>query len=193
MQWDEVNKVATIPRLEADFNSPLTCKGLYREADMGLFEHSLAAHTLMHQGESDAEPAPTMCGMARSPPPEKHLKFAVAEIVIEGPTAVDLPEEWDKYHCFRLHNCNAVETVVTFGESYTITLPPWACRTVRRDSADGELPRGLELLFQVRAGRPAVFLVPAHRWRGDLARGGLGGAREAGGRAGRRTGWRPTT
>lgn len=90
-------------------------------------------------------------------PPEKHYNFALAEIIIEGPTSVDIPVDWNKYSCFRLHNLNHVAATVTIG-SETIELEPLECATVRREIPDSNYRvRHNSYFFEFEGGDPRAY------------------------------------
>lgn len=64
--------------------------------------------------------------------PEKHYRYAVAEIIIDGPTELELPLAWNKFECLRFHNLNPHKSVtVTRGPTCGFTLGPLQCRAVR--------------------------------------------------------------
>jgi hypothetical protein len=133
--WDETKHIALVPRILPASNPPNGAVwNTYYFVDpyMGVFEHSLTAHFLMHQGSKDAAPVPYYIQDGPNAPPEKHLQYALAEIVIEGRTAVDLPVIYDKYRCFRIHNLSLLPCAVTFGAYHSIVIPPFAVRCVRR-------------------------------------------------------------
>ncbi len=91
-------------------------------------------------------------------PPEKRYKHALAEIVIEGVTSVDLPADCDKYSCFRIHNLQRVGATVNFaGGSHAVTLGPFQCVTVRRDSATTNYRAGLNYFFTYEGGDPRFY------------------------------------
>lgn len=65
--------------------------------------------------------------------PQKHYRYALAEIVLEGKTSVDLGDHLDKYNCFRIHNLNYGAATVTFGKNISFGVQALGCITVRRD------------------------------------------------------------
>ena len=137
-QYDVLNKVAPIVRLTG---TPATTAyaGLPQASDVGLYEWSLAAHSVLHQSVRDLRPVRYYLQDGTTTP-EKHLRFALAEIIIEGVPSVTIEKTWDKYACFRIHNLNSHPATITFEGGtggYTVALDPFECATVRRDwSAD---------------------------------------------------------
>lgn len=159
--WDETNKVAQVP----GFNSTI-----YTDADLpvpgfpneyvALLDYSLEAHALLHQGSNDSEPVPYYVQEDITGDffvPEKHYKFAVAEIVIEGPTAIVLPSNYDKYNCFRVHNLNTVAASVDFAGEYTLNLQAFECKTVRRDSVTENYREGGHYFWHFEDGDPRFY------------------------------------
>jgi hypothetical protein len=169
--WDETNKIAIIPEVASSY---YTSAGVPQELGVRgypistFFDWSLEAHHYMHQGSNDTAPVPYYIQEAQivsSPlylcpihPPEKHLRFALAEIVIEGPTSVTLPANYDKYSCFRVHNLNSVAVTVNFGGAYTLTLQPFQTACVRRDSPTANYRRSaFNYFFQFEGGDPRFY------------------------------------
>jgi len=144
--YDEVNKVAPIPQVDATYY-----QGLPLADDVGVFEWSLQAHYLMYQGSSDKTPTKYYLADGTTTP-EKHYKYALAEIIIEGVSAVTMEREWDKYSCFRCHNLNAHPVTVDFAGVFTLKLEPFQCATVRRDSATENYRRGFNYFFRYEGG-----------------------------------------
>ncbi len=133
-EFDEVNKTVVIPPVDATHYL-----GLPQAADVAFLDWSLAAHYLMTQRKSDKQPTRYYLREAQASgtgllPPEKHFKFALAEIIMEGVQAVTIETSWDKYSCFRVHNLNPKAATLKFADSgYTVNLGPFQCATVRRD------------------------------------------------------------
>lgn len=113
---------------------------------------------------------------------QKLWRFALAEIVMEGPvqnSKLEIQSDWNKFNCFRIHNCNGFEVRIDFmsrdgsegGEAvaHTITVPRWGCRTVRRyDPLSAVITpasrlvyeNGYNYLFKMRAGDPRFYALP---------------------------------
>ena len=107
--YDDANRVAVVTKIrpEAYEGLPLFDPGTvdwtipnppaYVQATVGFFEWSLAAHYVMHQGRryylQDGWTATNATPVA---PAERHLRFALAEIIIEGPVAATIEAAWDK-------------------------------------------------------------------------------------------------
>lgn len=151
--WDEVNKVANIERVDGSWYA-----GLPQEEAVGYFEHSLSAHYQLHTGAGDAGDVPYYVREAAigylHPPPEKKLRYGLAEILLEGVTALTLPAA-DKYDCYRLHNLNLASAVVTLPgatEDLEVTLAPLDCRTVRRKLGGNFELTGWKYFFPYRGG-----------------------------------------
>ncbi|MDE2102942.1 MAG: hypothetical protein KGL39_37205 [Patescibacteria group bacterium] len=121
-QFDLHNKVA-----------PVVKTGISGASDVGFWEWSLAAHSVWYQGRGDKKPVRYYLQDGDTMP-EKHFKFALAEIIIEGVPGVTIEKAWDKYSCFRIHNLNATPATVVFADgNFTVRLTPFQCMTVRRD------------------------------------------------------------
>ena len=161
--WDDTNRIVTVPVIpnsayaftDADYGSlpyEQWLDGAGTRA-MGLCDHSLAAHSILHQGPKDASSAPYFV-QEQGAVPEKRYKFALAEIVVEGLTALDIPDSYDKYNCFRIHNLSMEPLTVTFGSHYTVELEPYGCACVRRDSVTENYRQGFTYFFKFEKGDP---------------------------------------
>lgn len=68
--------------------------------------------------------------------PIRHHRHAVAELVCQDMATFTVPESWDRYACFRIHNLSRVEMTVTVEDStagdHTIVVPKYGCRAFRR-------------------------------------------------------------
>jgi hypothetical protein len=100
----------------------------------------------------------TGTGTGGDAPPEKKYKYALAEIIIEGPTSVTLPASYDKYACFRIHNLNHAAATVTFTSGATVNLAALECCTVRRDSPTTNYRvRQRSYFFAYEGGDPRAY------------------------------------
>jgi hypothetical protein len=106
--------------------------GLTKILNTSLFDHSLKAHTVQYPEGPEAQTYWVQeTGVSH---PERVYRYAVAEIILEGTTTLDLPVDWNKYNFFRIHNLNHEAATVTFeGDAYEVEIPALECRTVRRD------------------------------------------------------------
>ena len=163
--YDETNKVAYVMPVAASAYSGLPTENL-----VGFFEWSLAAHSILRQGPNDKSPVryylqelPSASYGNPMPMPEKHFKFALAEIILEGVLSVTIEKTWDKYSCFRLHNLNSKPATVTFADGgYTVRLGPFQCATVRRDwdTKAGRCTNyrpGFNYFFKYEGGDPRLY------------------------------------
>ena len=170
--FDEVNKIANLtvrfPSASGDTGhyptvAPSTM-GLpcYSNAygspaqNVGYLENSMIAHYIMHQGASDTAAVPYYikegpCAV------ERHSAWGVAEIIIEGPTSITLPDTWDKYNFFRVHNLNSVACTVSFGGHFTLRLLPFACGTVRRTAPAGTYAANGNYFFYAQGEDPRFY------------------------------------
>ena len=78
----------------------------------------------------------------RLPPSRIHKhKTAVADIFIEGYLEFSIKNTYQRYDCWRVHNCNATKLTVQLqsssGSSTSVIIEPSSCRSFRR-SLDGE-------------------------------------------------------
>lgn len=171
--YDEDLKIANIEQVDgAEYD------GLPQSEAVGFFEHSLEIWSVDYQGTSDAEPVPyyfrePMQGAYTQPPPEKFLRYGLAEIIIEsdvfdgtGQAALSFAEaDWwlegdtqiGKYGCYRIHNLQAQECDVVFrndpelAADLTVTLAAYECRTVRRNERGVYEATGWHYFFPYRA------------------------------------------
>lgn len=167
--WDETNKIAHVPSFppSAYGTVPQHLDGFNKPLGAGLLDWSLQTHYLMHQGASDSEPVPYYIwedsgetgggGALPSLAPEKHYKFTVAEIILEGQTSVLIPPAWDKYSCFRIHNLNNQGATVFFFAGTTINLLPLQCITVRRDYPNRNYRTGYNYFWKFEPGDPRFY------------------------------------
>lgn len=158
--WDHASRIVTVPPIPASayaYTNPaygsLPMEWPSAQHAVGLCEHSLAAHYLLHQGPGDTEPRKYYL-QEQGAVPEKRYRFALAELVVEGQSTLNIPDEWDKYNCFRIHNCNHTPLTVSFGSHYSITLSPYGCATVRRDSVSENYRKGFTYFFKFEKGDP---------------------------------------
>jgi len=176
VSWDEVNKLANVPRFPQsaykDLTDYPTDPGLpyvdqysgVAAAQVGFLENSMQCHYLLHQGASDASPVPYYLQEAGAKMPEKRYDWAVAELVLEGQTAVTIPAAWDKYNFFRIHNLNPVAATLTFQmdatahpATFVVTLPAFGCQTVRRSSVSSGYTLDGHYFWYARPGDPRFF------------------------------------
>jgi len=156
--WDDINRIVTVPL------TPDSAYGIYPheltdgfgDRPMGFFDHSLQAHYIMHQTAGDTEPHKYYI-REHGAVPEKQYKLALAELVIEGQNTLTIPDTYDKYNCFRIHNCSAFPCTVSFGTHYSVTVGPFGCSTVRRDSVSENYRRGWNYSFKYEKGDPRMF------------------------------------
>lgn len=129
ISYDSQNRICTI----ADIPAAQYPAWLFKLNSVSLFEHSLKCHTRQLQGPDDTEPKTYWLKEQTAPIPTKYYVRALAEIIIEGPTLVSLPDELDKFQCFRFHNLQPRECLVRLG-STSFTMTPFECCCYRRDS-----------------------------------------------------------
>ena len=156
--WDDANRIVTVPVIPDTAYGGLPAEILDNSGvrPMGLCDHSLAAHTLLHQGAGDTEPKPYFV-RENGAVPEKVYKYALAELVIEGQSTLDVPDTHNKYNCFRIHNLSQEPCVVSFSTHYSVTVAPFGCATVRRDSVTANYREGWNYFFKFERGDPRMF------------------------------------
>lgn len=100
--------------------------------------------------------------------PQKVYRFALAELVIEGEglQTVRFESEWNKFNCFRVHNCNRYTVTVDFAGQFQLEVPRYACRTVRRIPIGTVNPpqsyvweQGFNYFLKFRAGDPRLYSI----------------------------------
>lgn len=140
-EYDTQNRIATI----ADIPQAAYPAGRTKRDAVGLFEHSLDVHTRMLQGPDDTEPqryflreARAVDGTGGACSPTRYMDLALADIIIEGVSQVDL-RGYKKFACFRFHNLQRTNCAVLL-DGHTINLSGYECRSVRRtvNHATGE-------------------------------------------------------
>ena len=115
-----------------------TLKYATSTAGLGL-EFSLKAHTTAYGGDT------YYIFDKGQPNVEKKWRFCVAEILIgdaidngDGTFKFEFSNDYDKYNCFKLHNCTGNDITFYFGTSgssnYSLAIPKYSQRCVRRDS-----------------------------------------------------------
>lgn len=146
---------------------------------VGFLENSLQCHYLMHQGASDTTPVPyyiwethsssaagdpTQVKFSNAKMPEKRYDWAVAELILEGQTALTIPAAWDKYKFFRIHNLNPANATVTFQmdasatpKTFVVTVPAFGCQTVRRSSVAGGYALNGNYFWWAVSGDPRFY------------------------------------
>lgn len=136
----------------------MTCSGLSSGPIPSVLEDSLEAHT---RTDGDVE-FYLLADLYTIP--EKHYRFAVAELVYEGSgyESVTFPEEYDKYQFFRIHNLNAYAMSFQFVGGPTYTIPRWGQIAVRRTRENGPTPAGdyvsgWKYCWKFEAGDPRFF------------------------------------
>jgi hypothetical protein len=147
--WDDANRIVTVP----PFSAPLYA-GLTPYANVGVLDYSLQAHTLPHQAAGDPAPVPYFIYEPYRRSWERKYHYALAEIILEGVTALTFPAEWDKYNCFRVHNLNMTPATVSFAGGFTLELGPLECWTVRRDNVTTNYRKGGHYFFEFEPGDP---------------------------------------
>jgi hypothetical protein len=145
--YDGTYHVATVPA----FGGAYYTNGLAAVAGVSLLDHSLEAHTVVDGGQT------YFVKEADRPVPEKRYKYALAEIILEGQTAVVLPASYDKFSCFRIHNLNAVSATVDFAGVYTVSLEPFECKSIRRDTPTTNYRAGYRYFQKWEGGDPRFF------------------------------------
>lgn len=127
--YDEGSEIVLVDRIASGSYG----SGLGVVNGVSLFDHSLATHKhtrpsdgasffIQERGVSTAE--------------RYYTRGALAEIIMDGVTEVAIPDTYDKYCFFRIHNLNYGVGTVTFGSGATgeiVEVPPLGVVTVRRD------------------------------------------------------------
>jgi hypothetical protein len=124
---DEGRSIVEVDALDASHYGA----GLAKATNVSIFDHSLQTHKYRRPADGKVFWIQER-GVAH---PEKFYRFAVAEIVLEGVTELNIPDTWDKYVFFRIHNLNDGVATVTFGGGATkkqITCAALECVPVRR-------------------------------------------------------------
>jgi hypothetical protein len=157
LSWDEKNHIATIATIpDADYGTPNYAVNP-PDPGVGFFENCLSRAFVLHQGANDDAPVPYYILEQKAyVPPERKYTLGLAEIIMEGVASVTIPDTYDKYDCFRVHNLNGVSGRIKFG-NVTTTLGAFGCKTFRRDSSGQVQPTGLNYFFPFRHGDPRFY------------------------------------
>lgn len=124
--------------------------GLTRTANVGLCDASLRAHLRLHDGTRFWVKEQTAIF------PEKIYRHALAEIIVEGVTEVDLPP--GKYRYFRVHNLQPRSCTVTLsGAPFTVGPFECACLVQDFDGFDDDAPLVPKFKNQRRSPIPYFF------------------------------------
>lgn len=73
--------------------------------------------------------------------PMRRHTYAVAELVCEGKTTLEVPREWARFECFRVHNLSGSNLTVTVehpdltGVPISFTVKPYGVKAFRRTAA----------------------------------------------------------
>ncbi len=130
-------------------------------------EFSLKAHTMTHSGTEYY-----VWDMGQ-PSPEKHWRYAVAEIIIgdsasdgSGGYKFEFSNDYDKYNCFKLHNLTDEDLTFYFGTSsshnYSLTIPKFSQMCVRRDSVSSGYDSTYKYFFKCFADDPRFLNFKSH-------------------------------
>lgn len=153
--FDDANKIVTVPTIGASYYT----NGLSAITNVSIFDHSLAAHKVNATYLSDP-PVQQFFYIKEShcDHNEKHYRYAVAELILDGVTELSIPDTWDKYCFFRIHNLNYAAATVTFGkaggasELRRVVVPALHCKTVRRDRSATLSAGGFSVFTNYRVG-----------------------------------------
>jgi hypothetical protein len=110
--------------------------------------------------------------------PEKTYRYAVAELVFDDFTpysSFTFPKHYNKYNFFRIHNLQPRELTIFFEGAepgFSITVPAYGCRAVRRDSVAGPYTYGLNYFFLLKSGDPRLM---RPLWSDDDSNSGVTG------------------
>jgi hypothetical protein len=96
---------------------------------------------------------------------QKRYRYAVAEMVYEGKgyEAVRIPRNWNKFNFFRFHNLNPYRMVISFQdgpEGSTITVDPYSCVAVRRDSVASGYDASYRYFWKFNPQDPRGYTFP---------------------------------
>jgi hypothetical protein len=124
-------------------------------SNMSLLEHSLEAHTVTHEERE------YFLQETGAPVPEKVYDWSLAEIVLEGQTAVDLqvcPLARFKYRNLRLHNLNPAPASVTLPDGAVIALAAFECVSYRQNEERTQFEVSTHRYFQTyRDNDPRLY------------------------------------
>jgi hypothetical protein len=162
---------AATPISQNDDLRILTCSGI-SDALGPLLDGSLQAHKVSGT-KASGEVADFYLRAENWLTPERKYNYAVAELLYEGAgnESITWPARWDKYSCFRIHNLNSYEMAwQPEGSDFSVTIPAWECRSVRRTGTTWDAT--YRYFWQFQSGDPRVL---THMWSHGVLdfRGGL--------------------
>lgn len=96
-------------------------------------------------------------------------KYDQAELIFEGVGGLDIPQTWDKYNFFRLHNFNSFEIVVSFPTGFSVTIPALSSKCVRRDSATSGYLEGFKYFHRFKSGDAASYAMSGNAAGNNVA------------------------
>jgi len=103
--------------------------GLSKVNGVSLFDHSLETHKHIRPSDNKV----FFIQERTVATAERHYDTAVAELILDGVTELTIPDAWDKYCCFRIHNLNYESATVEFGKGARVVVAGLGVATVRRD------------------------------------------------------------
>ena len=130
-------------------------------ADINI-DQTLKAHTTTNGGNTyyvwdKGQPAPC-----------KKWRYAVAEIVIGNAASniFEFSNDYDLFNCFKIHNLTANQITFYFGTAssnhYSLTIPAYSQKCVRRDSVTSGYDSSYKYLFKCKANDPRYLFFDSH-------------------------------
>jgi len=89
--------------------------------------------------------------------PEKIYRYALADIIIEGPTSLTITRRQNKFNFFRFHNMTKNPVTISFDGDLSFTLPRWESVCYRRTGVGGIYTRGGRYFQKFLPDDPRLF------------------------------------
>lgn len=124
-------------------------------ATAAILDFSMQAHTVQYTPNAGTIPPSTYKILDNLQINPEHVRlYDVAELVCTASTVI--PDLWNKYNFFRIHNFSQKAIAVTFN-GYVANVPAFGSQCVRRSGVGATYTPGWNHFFPMMAGDPRTF------------------------------------